>query len=182
MRMTVAGRIVVSMLALVLAGCGTESAPVASRAAEVLPKKPIAVVASAPAAPVKYPPACLDGLGATLYRAGFRGKDLREAWSIAMRESNGEPTKVSNGVDVGLFQFNYPSHRSEKWWDWDALRDARYNARVAYRVSRGGRDWSWWGLTGSGTTDPSLYGSWSRARIKSDITDPYQKYYGQYPC
>jgi hypothetical protein len=125
---------------------------------------------------------CSEKLVTLLYQAGFRGENLREAWAIAMRESNGNPTVISNGVDVGLFQFNYPSHGNEPWWDWQALTNGLYNARIAYRLSRGGKDWSHWGLTGTGQTDPSMYGSWSATQVEQWITEPYQRYYRQYPC
>jgi hypothetical protein len=126
--------------------------------------------------------ACHDRLDRVLARAGFQGENRREAWAIAMRESNGVPTTVGSGVDVGLFQFNRPTWGSASWWDESALLTADYNARIAYRLSDGGSTWAHWGLDGSGRTDASLYGMWSDAQVWAWITEPYQRYYSQYPC
>lgn len=200
MRLTDRGRIVITILVTLIAtiaiivtstasssdGAVTPPAPTSSPKAvtapivdRTVPERPR--IAQRPSRSMDRP-RCLDRLGVVLHRAGFHGENLREAWAIAMRESNGRPTQVSNGVDVGLFQFNYPSHGDKPWWDWDLLLDADYNAKVAYRVSRGGRDWLHWGMTGDGQTNPALYGSWSSDQVWSWITEPYQRYYSQYPC
>jgi hypothetical protein len=68
-----------------------------------------------------------------------------------MRESGGYPAIVgppnSNGTrDHGLFQIN-DVHRS--YVDFTRIYDALYNAQVAYSFTRGGVDFSAWGL---GTT------------------------------
>jgi hypothetical protein len=123
---------------------------------------------------------CLDKLGILLHRVGFRGENLREAWSIAMRESNGKERTVSSTGDYGLFQFNYPTWGNTL--DYSRILDGEYNAAQAFRISKGGRTWAHWGLTGSGQTDPSLYGSWSSGQVWAWITEPYQRYYRQYPC
>ena len=127
---------------------------------------------------------CDDKLAKILYKAGFRGENLHEAWAIAMRESNGIPTKIGHGSDFGLFQFNYPSHYDKDWWDSEKLLDPLYNAKVAFKISDGGRDWSQWGLDGNGNTQAQLYRNygWSQWKIDNWITIPYQKYYEQYPC
>ena len=116
----------------------------------------------------------------TLYEAGFRGENLREAWSIAMRESNGKEQTVSSTGDYGLFQFNYPTWGNTL--DYGRILDGEYNAAQAFRISKGGRTWAHWGLTGDGQTDPSLYGTWSSDQVWAWITEPYQRYYKQYPC
>lgn len=127
---------------------------------------------------------CSNKLANTLYRAGFRGENLHEAWAIAMRESHGIEDEISNGVDVGLFQFNYPSWGRQPWWDWNLLLDGEYNARVAFKISKGGSDWAHWGLDGNGNPAPYIYRGvgWSEWRIQNWIVIPYDTYYQQYPC
>lgn len=127
---------------------------------------------------------CSNRLANTLYRAGFRGENLREAWAIAMRESHGIEDEISNGVDVGLFQFNYPSWGRQPWWDWNLLLDGEYNARIAFKISKGGSDWAHWGLDGNGNPAPYIYRGvgWSEWRIQNWIVIPYDTYYQQYPC
>lgn len=127
---------------------------------------------------------CSNPLAKTLYRAGFRGENLHEAWAIAMRESHGIEDEISNGVDVGLFQFNYPSWGKQPWWDWNLLQDADYNAEIAFKISKGGSDWAHWGLDGNGNPAPYIYLNigWSEWRIQNWIVIPYETYYQQYPC
>lgn len=122
---------------------------------------------------------CKNDLARTLYKAGFRGENLHEAWAIAMRESRGQEDATS-GVDYGLFQFNYPTWGNVL--DYSRILDGDYNAAQAYRISKGGSTWAHWGLTGSGETDPSLYGMWSDSQVWAWITEPYQRYYNKYPC
>lgn len=94
-----------------------------------------------------------------LYEAGFRGKDLVEAWGTAMKESTGRPfahNKNSNTGDnsYGLFQINMigslgPARRDQyKLKTNSDLFDPLTNAKIAYQMSDGGKDWSaWHGLT-----------------------------------
>jgi hypothetical protein len=79
---------------------------------------------------------CLDKLGILLHRAGFRGENLREAWSIAMRESNGKEWAVSATGDYGLFQFNYSTWGNTL--NYSRILDGDYNAAQAFRISKGG--------------------------------------------
>lgn len=127
----------------------------------------------------KPPFSCQNNLAKTLYKAGFRGENLHEAWAIAMRESRGQQDATS-GADYGLFQFNYPTWGNVL--DYDRILDGDYNAAQAFRISKGGSTWAHWGLTGSGETDASLYGMWSEGQVWAWITEPYQKYYNKYPC
>ena len=91
--------------------------------------------------------------------AGFKGNNLREAWAIAMRESNGRPNAFNGDLSTGdqsygIFQINMigdlgPDRRDrydlEKNSD---LFNPYLNAEIAYKMSRGGEDWSSWkGLT-----------------------------------
>ena len=94
-----------------------------------------------------------------LYSVGFRGEDLKEAWAIAMKESNGRPMahnrNASTGDDsYGLFQINMigslgPS-RLDKFnlKSYTDLYDPVTNAEIAYFMSDGGQNWSaWHGVT-----------------------------------
>lgn len=125
---------------------------------------------------------CRNKLARTLYKAGFRGHNIREAWAIAMRESNGQASQVSNGVDHGLFQFNYPAWGGESWWNTSLLLTADYNAKIAYRLSDGGRNWGPWGMRDHAEWNFASYGSWSDWQIQNWIIGPYMNYYGQFPC
>lgn len=125
---------------------------------------------------------CRDSLARVLYNAGFRGSNIREAWAIAMRESHGQAGLVSNGVDHGLFQFNRPAWGDEPWWDTGALLTADYNAKIAFRLSNGGKNWSPWGMRDHAEWNFASYGNWSDWQIQNWIIGPYMKYYNQYPC
>jgi hypothetical protein len=125
---------------------------------------------------------CRNQLARTIHKAGFRGHNIREAWAIAMRESNGRPETLSNGVDHGLFQFNYPAWGDEPWWDTSALLTADYNAKVAFRLSDGGRNWGPWGMRDHAEWNFASYGMWSDWQIQNWIIEPYMRYYNQYPC
>lgn len=125
---------------------------------------------------------CKNKLAQTLYRAGFRGHNIREAWAISMRESNGQERQISNGVDHGLFQFNYPAWGGQSWWNTEALLDGDYNAKIAYKMSDGGRNWGPWGMRDHAEWNFASYGMWSDWQIQNWIIGPYMKYYSQYPC
>lgn len=129
---------------------------------------------------------CKNNLAQTLFGAGFRGENLHEAWAIAMRESNGQNLGPGdsqfNGEDWGIVQFNKPTWGDESWWSDSKILDPHYSARIMYRMSDGGRDWQMWGLTGSGQLDASMYGGWSADQQWAWIIEPYQRWYGQYPC
>ncbi len=125
---------------------------------------------------------CNNKLAKTLYRAGFRGHNIHEGWAIAMRESNGIPTTLSNGVDHGLFQFNYPAWGGQKWWNTALLLTPDYNAKIAFKLSDGGRNWGPWGMRDHAQWNFASYGMWSDWQIQNWIINPYMKYYRQYPC
>lgn len=125
---------------------------------------------------------CKNRLAQTIWKAGFRGTNVREAWAISMRESGGDERQITNGSDFGLFQFNRPSWGNSSWWVTSKMLTGSYNARIAYKMSKGGRDWRHWGLTGTGQTDPAMYDMWSQWQIDNWITKPYRKYYSQFPC
>jgi soluble lytic murein transglycosylase-like protein len=62
---------------------------------------------------------------------------------VASCETGGtfNPRAVGRAGERGLFQI-HPVHFGRL--DERRLFERRYNARVAYRMSRGGRDWSPW--------------------------------------
>jgi hypothetical protein len=125
---------------------------------------------------------CSNQLYKWLYKAGFRGHNIREAWAIAMRESNGKPATLSSGVDHGLFQFNRPSWGNKTWWNTQLLLTPEYNAKIAFDLSKGGSDWTPWGMKDHNQFNFSNYGMWSQSQLYNWIVEPYQRYYAQYPC
>ena len=90
---------------------------------------------------------------------GFRGKDLKEAWAVAKKESNGRPLafngdKTTGDKSYGIFQINMigdlgPARRDKFELDTNAdLFNPVKNAEIAYHMSDGGKDWSSWkGIT-----------------------------------
>lgn len=115
-------------------------------------------------------------------RAGFTGRDVRIAYAVAMRESSGDASQITNGADFGLFQFNRPSWGGSAWWNTSRLLTADYNARQAYRmVQRSG--WRPWGLNRSGTAvyARDYAGIWSQWKIDNWIWKPYAYWLNRYP-
>lgn len=90
-----------------------------------------------------------------LYTVGFRGQDLKEAWAIAKRESNGRPrayngNRSTGDSSYGIFQINMIGslgpERREKF-DLKSNNDLYnpvINARIAHYMSDGGKNWSAW--------------------------------------
>lgn len=90
-----------------------------------------------------------------LRQAGFTGSSLDTAYAIAMAESGGN-AKAFNGNQktgdrsYGLFQINMlggmgPERRKQFGLSSnDSLYDALTNARVAFKMSDGGKNWSPW--------------------------------------
>lgn len=90
-----------------------------------------------------------------LKAVGFEGQNLKEAWAIAKRETNGRP-KAYNGNrstgdhSYGLFQINMigslGSDRREKFnlKSNNELFNPVKNAQIAYYMSDGGQNWSAW--------------------------------------
>lgn len=86
---------------------------------------------------------------------GFKGKKLEEAWSIAMRESRGIPTAHNGNRNTGdnsygLFQINMigdlgPDRRKKFGLNSNKqLFNPVVNAKIAFHMSNGGKDWSAW--------------------------------------
>ena len=90
---------------------------------------------------------------------GFKGQNLKEAWAIAKRESNGRPFAFNGNLDTGdksygIFQINMlgilgPDRRDKFELDHNVdLFNPVINAQIAFHMSKGGEDWSAWnGLT-----------------------------------
>jgi len=90
-----------------------------------------------------------------LSAVGFEGHDLREAWAVVMKESRGNPLSHNGNRETGdnsygLFQVNMlgamGQERRDKFnLDYNAeLLDPVVNAKIAYHMSNGGKDWSAW--------------------------------------
>jgi hypothetical protein len=90
---------------------------------------------------------------------GFEGQNLKEAWAIAKKESNGRPFAFNGNTQTGdssygIFQINMlgmlgPDRRDKYDLDHNAdLFNPVLNAQVAFHMSNGGENWSAWkGLT-----------------------------------
>lgn len=96
-----------------------------------------------------------------LAAVGFEGKALKTAWAVVMRESRGRPiahNKNANTGDnsYGLFQINMIGglgvDRLAKFQDKIGIKkvtdlfDPIANAKAAYYMTAGGKDWGSWGL------------------------------------
>jgi len=94
-----------------------------------------------------------------LKAVGFKGRDLQEAWAVAKKESNGQPirfngNKKTGDNSYGLFQINMISDLGPERRDKFNLRtnsdllNPVINAKIAYHMSNGGKNWSaWHGIT-----------------------------------
>ena len=96
-----------------------------------------------------------------LAAVGFEGKALKTAWAVAMRESRGHPTSHNTNAKTGdnsygLFQINMIGSmgidRLARFKDrigitkMADLLDPVANAKAAYYMTAGGKDWGSWGL------------------------------------
>ena len=94
-----------------------------------------------------------------LSAVGFKGQDLREAWAVAKKETNGRPL-AHNGNhktgdnSYGIFQINMlgdlgPIRREQFGLKSNSdLLNPVVNAQIAYHMSNGGKNWSAWkGMT-----------------------------------
>ena len=90
---------------------------------------------------------------------GFEGQNLKEAWAIAKKESNGRPFAFNGSIETGdssygIFQINMlgmlgPDRRNKYDLDHNAdLFNPVLNAQIAFHMSNGGENWSAWkGIT-----------------------------------
>lgn len=92
-----------------------------------------------------------------LSEVGFKGKALKTAWAIVMRESRGHPLSHNNSISsgdnsYGLFQINMIGSlgvdRREKFGikTNQELFDPVKNAQAAFYMSARGTDFGSWGL------------------------------------
>jgi hypothetical protein len=92
-----------------------------------------------------------------LHEVGFRGEALKTAWAIVMRESNGRPrayngNRSTGDSSYGLFQINmlgsmgYARREKYNLASNEDLFNPKKNARVAYKMSGGGRDFGAWAI------------------------------------
>lgn len=117
---------------------------------------------------------CKNWLVRELRAVGFRGKNLREAWAIVMRESGGRADAISSTGDYGMFQFNRAAWSGQDWWNTNKLLTKRYNAQVAYRISQGGKTWYPWDIDGQGRHKGNY--------TSSSVYNKYVSWYNKYPC
>lgn len=98
-------------------------------------------------------------LAELLSAVGFKGEDLKEAWAVAKKETHGNPlahngNRKTGDNSYGMFQINMidglGADRREQFGlrsNADLLNPV-VNAKIAYHMSKGGKDWSSWkGLT-----------------------------------
>ena len=96
-----------------------------------------------------------------LAAVGFEGKALKTAWAVVMRESRGRPVAHNKNAKTGdnsygLFQINMLGSmgvdRLAKFQDKIGIKkvtdllDPVANAKAAYYMTAGGKDWGSWGL------------------------------------
>lgn len=88
--------------------------------------------------------------------AGFRGSELKMAWAVAVRESTLRPFALNKASNCyGLFQINMsgslgPDRRNKYGIDSNSdLFDPLTNAKIAYQMSNGGKNWSAWSTENS---------------------------------
>ena len=90
-----------------------------------------------------------------LEAVGFEGQDLKEAWAIAKKESNGRPlafngSKLTGDNSYGIFQINMiDSLGEDRRTKFDLNHNADLfnpvkNAQIAMHMSNGGSDWTSW--------------------------------------
>jgi hypothetical protein len=96
-----------------------------------------------------------------LSTVGFEGDQLKQAWAVVMKESTGRPmahnqNSKTGDNSYGLFQINMIGSlgpaRLEQYGlsNNEELFDPLTNARIAYTISEGGKNWSAWnGMTRS---------------------------------
>ena len=127
-------------------------------------------------------PPCNDRVVKWIWEAGFRGQEVRVAWAIAQRESNGNPNE-STYPDLGIMQLNSPSWSGSKYWPANIYDPVQSFKAVKKMV----RDMNWqpWGLhvskSGAISYDFSSYGMWSSWHHQNWIVIPFERYYAQFP-
>ena len=142
------------------------NAPIATEALE----KPVVVKTKA----IAKPKTCKNWLVRELKQAGFKGKGLRIAWAIAMRESGGRANAISSSGDYGVFQFNRAAWSGQPWWNTAKLLTRDYNIMIAYRISQHGKTFYPWDIDGKGNHKGNY--------TSSSVYAKYKSWYNNYPC
>jgi hypothetical protein len=117
-------------------------------------------------------------MAAPSYKSGFRGKALDTAYAVMMAESGGNPRAhnpdASTGDNsYGLFQINMlgnlgPDRLKRYGLKSNAdLLDPAVNARVAFQMSKGGKDWSPWSAYKNGSYEKFL-GKGSKGKLATE--------------
>ncbi len=102
-----------------------------------------------------------------LEAVGFKGKALRTAYAVAKAESNGRPFAFNGNIKTGdssfgVFQINMldvlGEDRRERFdLEHNAdLFNPVINAQIAYRMTKGGIDWSSWSSYNKGAVNKWL--------------------------
>jgi len=147
----------------------------------IAPLAAVVLAATVTVAPAPAPKPCKDQVVAWIKEAGFKGANVRVAWAIAQRESNGQPGE-SSWPDLGLMQLNAPSWQGSKYWPADVY-DPVQNLTAVRRMVRD-MGWQPWGLRverGVVTYDFSSYGGWSSWQQQAWIVEPFERYWRQFP-
>lgn len=132
-----------------------------------------------------------------LKQAGFKGDGLKMAYAIAMAESGGNASAHNGNASTGdnsygLFQINMlgsmgPARRKQYGLSSnESLFDALTNAKVAYKMSGGGKHWGPWSTYGngaykqyyggSGASVTSSGGAYAGATPKLSMSELAEKY------
>lgn len=102
------------------------------------------------------------GLLSILKKAGFKGQGLKTAYAVAMAESGGRrtahnPNAKTGDNSYGLFQINMlgsmgPARRKQYGLKSnEQLFDPLTNAKIAYKMSKGGTNWQPWSAYKNGS-------------------------------
>lgn len=81
-------------------------------------------------------------------QAGFKGSALTIAVAVALAESSGRTDVVNSIGATGLWQILQSAHPQ---WTIQQLKDPHTNARAAYIISSGGKNWKPWVAYTSGS-------------------------------
>jgi len=89
-----------------------------------------------------------------LEMVGFKGRALKTAWAVAMKETHGNPlahdfSRRTGDDSYGVFQINLYGALKGRVKEFglrsaNDLHDPVTNAQIAYRMSSGGKNWTPW--------------------------------------
>ena len=117
---------------------------------------------------------CKNWLVKELKSAGFKGKGLRIAWAVAMRESGGRADAISSTGDYGVFQFNRAAWSDQPWWNTHKLLTRKYNIMIAYKISQHGKTFYPWDIDGRGRHKANY--------TSASVYSKYKSWYAKYPA